>query len=143
MLSDLIVPEKNIIFITIDRKGSIMDVLRRLFGNKDATSPGDYADLPLKDYESNENPALLIKVATVTGMRESQIIKDQIYDGSVVIVDINRLKMDKINYERVMKDFYQVAKDVNGDIVGLGDQQYVVITPRNVKISRDRIGSGE
>ena len=27
--------------------------------------------------------------------------------------------MDKINYERVMKDFYQVARDVDGDIVGL------------------------
>jgi uncharacterized protein len=114
-----------------------------LFRSKDAASPGDYKDLTLKDYELNENPALLIKVATVTGLRESQIVKDQVYDGNVVIVDINRLKMDKINYERVMKDFYQVAKDVDGDIVGLGDQQYVIITPRNVKISRDRIGSGD
>ena len=114
-----------------------------LFGSKDTSSPDEYKDLTLKDYELSENPALLIKVATVTGLRESQIVKDQVYDGNIVIVDITRLKMDKINYERVMKDFYQVARDVDGDIVGLGDQQYVIITPKNVKISRDRIGGGD
>ncbi len=113
-----------------------------LFGSKDTSSPDEYKDLTLKDYELSENPALLVKVATVIGLRESQIVKDQVYDGNIVIVDINRLKMDKINYERVMKDFYQVARDVDGDIVGLGDQQYVIITPKNVKISRDRIGGG-
>ena len=109
--------------------------------SKDNGNPDDYKELPLKDYEG-ENPALIVKVATVTGLRESQIVKDQRYEGDIVVVDINRLKMDKINYERVMKDFYQVARDVDGDIVGLGDQQYVIITPRNVKISRDRIGGG-
>jgi hypothetical protein len=48
--------------------------------------------------------------------------------------------MDKISYERVLKDLKEVAKDVNGDIIGLGDQRYVVLTPMSVKISRDKIG---
>jgi len=43
-------------------------------------------------------------------------------------------------YERVLKDLKEVAKDVNGDIIGLGDQRYVVITPNSVKISREKIG---
>ena len=62
-----------------------------LFGSKDTSSPDEYKDLTLKEYELSENPALLVKVATVTGLRESQ---------------------------------------------------YVIITPKNVKISRDRIGGG-
>ncbi|MGA2105629.1 MAG: cell division protein SepF, partial [Methanoregula sp.] len=49
--------------------------------------------------------------------------------------------MDKISYERVLKDLKEVAKDVNGDIIGLGDQRYVVLTPMSVKISRDKIGA--
>ena len=61
-----------------------------IFGQKDNSDPDKYKELPLKDYEG-ETPALLVKVATVTGMRESQIVKDQIYDGDIVIVDINRL----------------------------------------------------
>jgi uncharacterized protein len=123
------------------QKGFVMGLRDLIFRPKDNSDPDQYKELPLKDYEG-ESPALLVKVATVTSLRESQIVKDQIYEGDIVIVDINRLKMDKINYERVMKDFYQVARDVDGDIVGLGDQQYVIITPRNVKISRDRIGGG-
>jgi hypothetical protein len=35
-----------------------------------------------------------------------------------------------------------VARDVNGDIVGLGDQRYVVVTPMSVKIARDKLGGG-
>jgi hypothetical protein len=48
--------------------------------------------------------------------------------------------MDKITYERVLKDLRDVAADVNGDIVGLGDQKYVILTPMSVKVSREKIG---
>ncbi|MDR2855707.1 MAG: cell division protein SepF [Methanomicrobiales archaeon] len=104
------------------------------------TSAEDYKDLDIGTYESSDRPALLIKIATVTDLKGTQNIKNQIYDGHIVVVDISRLKQDKITFERVMKDFKQVSSDVGGDIVGLGDQQYVIISPRNVKISRDRIG---
>ena len=107
---------------------------------KEETSAEDYKDLDIGIYESTERPALLIKIATVTDLKGSQAIKNQVYDGHVVVVDISRLKQDKITFERIMKDFKQVSSDVGGDIVGLGDQQYVIISPRNVKISRDRIG---
>ena len=107
---------------------------------KEEVAAEDYKDLDIGIYESAERPALLIKIATVTDLKESQNIKNQVYDGHVVIIDISRLKQDKITFERVLKDFKQVSSDVGGDIVGLGDQQYIIISPRNVKISRDRIG---
>ena len=95
----------------------------------------------LEDYEGTEDaPALLVKIATVTDIKDSPKIKDEVYNGNIVIVDISRLKMDKVMYERVLKDLKEVAKDVNGDIIGLGDQRYVVVTPQAVKISRDKIG---
>jgi SepF-like predicted cell division protein (DUF552 family) len=107
---------------------------------KEEVSPEDYKELDLSSFESAGRPALLIKIATVTDLKGSQAVKNQVYDGHVVVVDISRLKQDKITFERVMKDFKQVSSDIGGDIVGLGDQQYVIISPRNVKISRDRIG---
>ena len=86
-------------------------------------------ELNLEDYEGKEDaPALLVKIATIADIKDSPKIKDEIYNGNVVIVDISRLKMDKIMYERVLKDLKEVAKDVNGDIIGLGDQRYVVVT---------------
>jgi hypothetical protein len=81
-----------------------------------------------------------VKIATVGDIKDSPRVKDEIYNGNIVIVDIAKLKADKIMYERVLKDLKEVAKDVNGDIIGLGDQRYVVITPNSVKISRDKIG---
>ncbi|MCU0629623.1 MAG: cell division protein SepF [Methanoregulaceae archaeon] len=119
--------------------GKIFDSL--LGKTRTPAEEGDYMELNLEDYEGKEEgPALLIKIATISDLRESPKIKDEIYNGNIVIVDISRLKMDKIMYERVLKDFKEVAKDVNGDIIGLGDQRYVVLAPGGVRISRDKIG---
>ena len=122
------------------KRGLYMGLGSFFKNKKEEVSPEDYKIPDLTSYESDERPALLIKIATITDLKGSQTIKDQVYNGHVVVVDISRLKQDKITFERVMKDFKQVSSDVGGDIVGLGDQQYVIISPRNVKISRDRIG---
>jgi SepF-like predicted cell division protein (DUF552 family) len=121
--------------------GKIFDTL---LGRSTTVTEDDYMDLDLSAYEEAESnaPALFVKIATVSDLKESPRIKDEVYNGNIVIVDIGRLKMDKVMYERVLKDLKEVAKDVNGDIVGLGDQRYVVITPNSVKISRDKIGEG-
>ena len=102
---------------------------------------GNYMELNLEDYEGKENTtALLVKIAMISDIKDSPKIKNEIYNGNIVIVDISRLKMDKVMYERVLRDLKEVAKDVNGDIIGLGDQRYVVVTPQGVRISRDKIG---
>jgi uncharacterized protein len=120
--------------------GKIFDSLLGRSGT--ATTEDDYMDLDLQEYEASEAgaPALLVKIATVADIKDSPRVKDEIYNGNIVIVDIGRLKMDKVMYERVLKDLKEVAKDVNGDIIGLGDQRYIVVTPQAVKISRDKIG---
>lgn len=114
-----------------------------LLGKNQTNSDDDYMDLDLSSYEergAGGSPALLVKIATVGDIKDTPRVKDEVYNGNIVIVDISRLKMDKISYERVLKDLKEVAKDVNGDIIGLGDQRYVVLTPMSVKISRDKIG---
>jgi hypothetical protein len=117
-------------------------ILDTLLGRTSTTTEDDYMDLDLASYEEEEAgaPALYVKIATVGDIKDSPKIKDEVYNGNIVIADISRLKMDKVMYERVLKDLKEVAKDVNGDIIGLGDQRYVVITPMSVKISRDKIG---
>jgi len=116
--------------------------LDTLLGKSSPSSEDDYMDLDLEAFEEAEAgaPALFVKIATVGDIKDSPRVKDEIYNGNIVIVDIAKLKADKIMYERVLKDLKEVAKDVNGDIIGLVDQRYVVITPNSVKISRDKIG---
>lgn len=118
--------------------------LDTLLGRSTSSSEDDYMDLDLQAFEEAESsaPAMYVKIASVGDIKDSPQIKDEIYNGNIVIVDIARLKMDKVMYERVLKDFKEVARDVNGDIIGLGDQRYIVVTPNSVKISRDKIGEG-
>lgn len=114
-----------------------------ILGKSPARNEEDYMELDLASYEgkSDEEPAsMYIKIATIADLKDTPRVKDEVYNGNIVIVDISRLKLDKIMYERVLKDLREVAHDVNGDIIGLGDQHYVLVTPMSVKISREKIG---
>ncbi|WOF15204.1 DUF552 domain-containing protein [Methanoplanus sp. FWC-SCC4] len=116
-----------------------------LFKRNNQPDESDYMELDLASIEtsgsgSGSPASMYVKIATINELRDTPRIKDEVYNGNIVIVDIGRLKMDKITYERVLKDLRDVAMDVNGDIVGLGDQKYVILTPMSVKVSRDKIG---
>ena len=124
-----------------------MGFLDSIIGGKGSTpKEEDYMELDLAAYESataGEEPALMyVKIATINDLKDTPRIKDEVYNNNIVIIDIQKLKLDKITFERVMKDLKDVARDVNGDIIGIGDQRYVVITPTSVKISREKIGGG-
>jgi uncharacterized protein len=117
-----------------------------LLGKSAVPKEDDYMELDLASFEpqgpDDEPASSYVKIAGVSSLKDTPKIKDEIYNGNIVIADISQLKLDKITYERVLKDLKEVAKDVNGDIVGLGDQRYVVITPQSVKISREKIVGG-
>ncbi|QYZ79562.1 DUF552 domain-containing protein [Methanofollis formosanus] len=117
--------------------------LESIMGRSAPPRQDDYMDLDLSTFEgaTHDEPAsMYVKVAQITDIKDTPRVKDEVYNGNLVVVDITRLKLDKIMYERVLKDLREVANDVNGDIIGLGEQQYVIITPMSVRISREKIG---
>ncbi|HQD25834.1 MULTISPECIES: cell division protein SepF [Methanoculleus] len=123
----------------------VKKLLDSILGKNPVRSEEDYMELDLASYEgpNDEEPAsMYIKIATIADLKDTPRVKDEIYNGNIVIVDVGRLKMDKVTFERVLKDLRDVAKDVNGDIVGLGEQKYVIVTPMSVKVSREKIGGG-
>ena len=123
-----------------------MGFLDGVFGSKDKKQSDEetYMNLDLQAFEGAAGetaPATMyVKVASVTDIKDCPAIKDEIYNGNIVIVDITKLKLDKIMFDRVMGDLRAVSRDVNGDIIGLGDQRYVIVVPTGVRISREKIG---
>ncbi|HJK07364.1 MAG TPA: cell division protein SepF [Methanocorpusculum sp.] len=122
-----------------------MGFLDGVFGSKkDTLTEDEYMKLDLASYEGvagAEEPAVMyVKVASIADIKDCPRVKDEVYNNNIVIVDITKLKRDKIMFDRVMGDLRAVSKDVNGDIIGLGDQRYVIITPTGVRISREKIG---
>ena len=122
-----------------------MGFLDGVFGSKkDTLTEDEYMKLDLASYEGvagAEEPAVMyVKGASIAAIKDCPRVKDEVYNNNIVIVDITKLKLDKIMFDRVMGDLRAVSKDVNGDIIGLGDQRYVIITPTGVRISREKIG---
>jgi SepF-like predicted cell division protein (DUF552 family) len=112
----------------------------KLFKKSEKVEVEDYEELDLSEYEAEiaDEGVTYIKVAEVTGINEIPEIRRQVYNGNIVIVDIAFIKHDKWTYERVLKDLKQLAVDVKGDIVGLGED-YIIVTPTGIRVDRTKI----
>lgn len=118
-------------------------LIDRLFGTRQHADAEEYLELDLGQYEEvfEEEPAgTYVKVAEVMSVNNLPELKDEIYKGNIVIVDISHLKNDRIALDRIIKELKQVATDVHGDIAGLGEDQ-VIITPMAIKIDRRKLGA--
>jgi len=114
--------------------------MEKLLGKPERIPVEQYEELDLSEYEAEitGEADMFVRVAEVTGINEISEIRRQIYEGNIVVADVAFLKHDKLTMDRILKDLRQLAEDVNGDIVGLGEE-YVIITPTGVKIDRNKI----
>ena len=117
-----------------------MGILEKLLGKSEKVPVEEYEEIDLSEYEAEieSEGTTYIKVAEITGINEIPEIRRQIYEGNIVIADIAYIKHDKLTFERVLKDLRLLAEDVNGDIVGLGED-YIIITPTGIKVDRNKI----
>ena len=118
----------------------IMGLMEKLFGKQEKVRVDEYEELDLSEFEAEleEDTETYIKVAEVTSFNDLPEIRRQVYDGNIIIADLAFLKHDKLTLDRILKDLKQLAEDVKGDIVGLGED-YVIITPMGIKIDRNKI----
>ena len=118
---------------------NVMGIIDKILGKSDKISVEEYEELDLGEYETEiVEGETFVKVAEVTGLGEVPEIRRQIYEGNIVIADIAFIKHDKLTLDRILKDLKQLADDIGGDIVGLGED-YVIITPTGIKIDRNKI----
>lgn len=119
-----------------------MGLMDKILGKTKEVNIEEYEELDLSEYEAEmeSEAGAMIRVAEVTGLNEIPEIKREIYEGNIVVADIAFIKHDKLTLDRVLKDLRQLAEDVKGDIVGLGED-YVIITPTGIKVDRNKIRS--
>ena len=67
-------------------------------------------------------------------------IKDKLFEGNMVFVNVNNLEGTGIDLEKAQYDLKQVAKELGGDIAKT-NSGFIVITPGGVDISRTKLGS--
>jgi len=116
-----------------------MGLMSKILGES-SRNTGDYIELSAGDLATEDVEAKMqIKIAKIGDKTDVIDIKDEVYDGNIVIADITRHSTQDRTMEHITDELKQVAKEVHGDIVQKDDDQ-LIIAPTGVSISRERIG---
>jgi SepF-like predicted cell division protein (DUF552 family) len=121
-------------------------LMDKFFGatKKSSTGEDEFTELDLSKYEEvvGEEPAeTYVRVAELTNLNDLALLKKEVYEGNILMIDISTIKNDKLMLDRALKDLKDVVIDVHGDIAGLKEDQ-VLVTPTGIKIDRSKIVGG-
>jgi SepF-like predicted cell division protein (DUF552 family) len=117
-----------------------MGLMSKIFGDGATRQTGDYVELDAEDLAVDGAGATMeVRIANIGDKSDVIEIKDEVYDGNIVLADITRHSTQDRTMEHITDELKQVAKEVGGDIVQKDDDQ-LIITPTEVRISRERLG---
>lgn len=112
---------------------------------KSTTSAEDYTEIDLSKYEEvlEEEPAeTYVKIAEVSNLNQLSSLKQEIYNGNILMIDISTIRGDDLMRDRVLKELKDVIVDVHGDIAGFKGNT-VIVTPTGIRIDRSKITGGK
>lgn len=97
----------------------------------------DLGDIDIEGLELESGAGgMELRVAEVTTFEDLGPVIDQVYDGNMILVDISALSTDDSAMRRVANELKSVARDVNGDVAGVG-KNILAVTPTGVFINRE------
>jgi len=97
----------------------------------------DLGDIDIDSLDLQGGAAgMQLRVAEVTTFEDLGPVVDEVYDGNLVLVDISALSTDDTAMRRIANELKSVARDVNGDVAGVG-KNMLAVAPTGVIINRD------
>ncbi len=98
----------------------------------------EYIDLEETGMEKKEEAKMFVRIAEVHKYEDLKELIKHVYEGNMLLMDISPISADSIEVERIINEMKKVATDINGDIVGI-DRNRFMITPAGVKVDRRKI----
>jgi len=80
----------------------------------------------------------MVRVAEIYRYEDLRHLSDFVYNGDILILDYTSIANDDLTLRRIISELKSIAKDVGGDVAGIG-KNYLMITPSGIKISRKKI----
>ena len=113
---------------------------------RDSMSAEQYIDLTEMTFEENElggieSATALVKVGELFRYEDLSALTKEVYDGNMVIVDYTSIANDDLTMKRITAELKNVARDVDGDVAGVG-KNLLMATPRGIKIDRNKMKGG-
>ena len=103
-------------------------------GSEEYIDLGELVDQ--KDF--NMEADTLIKIAEVHRFEDVRDVVDEVYDGNILLVDTESIAGNKEAIKRVHGELKAAARDINGDVAGIGNN-FVAVTPAGIGIDRKKI----
>lgn len=115
-----------------------MGLLSKFLGR--GWTAAEYIGLNFNRIETSASETeIRVHIAVFSEHQDLLAIKDAVYDGDIVIIDIPRNITSDKKMKHIADELREAVSDVGGDIIQKDDEQ-LVITPTGVKISREKLG---
>ncbi len=103
----------------------------------------DLTDMALEDESlmGPEGAQTVVKVGELFRYEDLSLLTSEVYNGNIVVVDYTSIANDDLTMKRITAELKNVARDVDGDVAGVG-KNLLMVTPRAVKIDRNKIKGG-
>jgi len=117
-----------------------MGIVNKIFGDKKSGDVEGYVDLE-KYVETTGDTApasMYVRVGEIQRYEDLKEFTDYVYGGNVLVLDFSPIAEEEVILKRITNDLKQMAKEINGDIAGIGNN-LMVIAPSNVKVERRKL----
>jgi len=118
----------------------IMGIMNKVFGDKKSGDVEGYVDLE-KYIESagGVGPAsMYVRVGEIQRYEDLKEFTDYVYGGNVLILDFTPIAEEEVILKRITNELKKMAKEINGDIAGIGNN-LMIVSPSNVKVERRKL----
>jgi len=88
-----------------------------------------------------EGAKTLVKVGELFRYEDLSPLANEVYNGNIVVVDYTSVANDDLTMKRITAELKNVARDIDGDVAGVG-KNLLMVTPQGVKIDRNKIRGG-
>jgi len=102
-----------------------------------------YTEIDLDQFVDARGTArIMLRLADLDMIETLPEIKQEIYAGNILLIDIAGMKRDMPALEKAIAELKKATEEVSGDIVGIGDD-LVAIVPDGIMIDREKIIGGK
>lgn len=81
---------------------------------------------------------MYVRMGEIQRYEDLKEFADYVYGGNVLILDFSPIADEEVILKRITNDLKKLAKEINGDIAGIGNN-LMIISPADVKVERRKL----
>jgi len=118
-----------------------MKIMNKIFGEKNPGEVDGYIDLEKYTESTGEKAQgarMYVRMGEIQRYEDLKEFADYVYGGNVLILDFSPIADEEVILKRITNDLKKLAKEINGDIAGIGNN-LMIVSPSDVKVERRKL----